>query len=187
MSNKLKIKTSSNSKKNGVKKMGFSNALLNIILWACYFSGGVMIVVDTAMSKDWIIKNSHADNVMPGLSVCMALIVSSVVAAFGAIITNPYSWTFVFTGGQQLASIKNEAERKFYIWGVCLLFAFLNLAAFGFYTVDLLSTHYKTNNWFLSLAIVFGSDVCFLLANTLGYIKKASPTTVEYTQTAKMR
>jgi|GEM_PF-4494230 len=150
--------------------MGFFKSTLAFIKFLALGFGMAMVWYDTGLSRGWIAHNFHLDKLFWNFSWIFAFTSAIVVLSFGAIITFPYSWHFVVTGGRRLAAVGDDTERKFYIGGICLLVAFLAANLWFFYEIDILSTYEKTHNWYITTAIVFAPDLLFLLANALEFI-----------------
>lgn len=154
--------------------MGRASWLLRIGMFSCYFAGGLAIWVDSKFSLEWIKVTTNSERVMPGLGVILAFIIAVIASSFGAILTAPYSWQFLFIQSQKIAGVKSINERGLYALGYVLLSAFLISVAVTTYAVDILSTYDATKNYATAICIVLASDACFLLANVLGMMSKAS-------------
>jgi threonine/homoserine/homoserine lactone efflux protein len=145
--------------------MGFNNFTLRIVFWALIVSGVAMTFIDAGMSTEWIGLKTNAGKISSELPFILALVVASINSGVGSIVTNPSSWYYVLTGGRQIASISDPTERMMCIVGICLLSVFLIIGIGGTLIIDLISNYYKTKDWSLAIAIAFGADVCFLIAN----------------------
>lgn len=162
--------------------MGRSHWLLRIGTILCYFGGGLATFIDAHLSKGWIASSTGADKVIPGLSLGLAFIVAVLASGFGAIFTTPWSWKIIFMESKRIARIPNRNERALTIIGVVVILVFLTLGLIAIYGVDIVSTQAQIaanakspyQAWFIALVIVFSSDICFLVANILGFMSVAS-------------
>ncbi|HIK27966.1 MAG: hypothetical protein N3E45_17045 [Oscillatoriaceae bacterium SKW80] len=162
--------------------MGRSHWLLRIGTLLCYFGGGLATFIDAHLSREWIASTTGADKVMPGLSLGLAFVVAVLASAFGAVFTTPWSWKIIFMESKRIARISNRNERSLTVLGVGVIGIFLTIGLIAIYGVDIVSTQAQiakyakspSEAWFVALLIVFSSDVCFLLANILGFMSVAS-------------
>lgn len=154
--------------------MGRSAWLLKIGCFLLYFGGGLMTYVDAHLSQGWIARMTNADKVMPHLSLGMAFAIAVLASGFGAIFTAPYSWQIIFMECERIANIRNENRRLLAMAGASFLGIVLLIGTITIYSVDILSTNAQVKNLSLAILIVFSADLCFLLANILGYMEKVA-------------
>jgi len=153
--------------------MGFNNFVLTIVFWALVVSGSAMCFIDAGMSTEWIALKTNAGKISSELPFLLALVVASINSGVGAVVTNPGSWYYVLTGGRQIASISDPTERIMCLVGICLLAGFLIIGIGGTLMINIVSNYYKTKDWSLAIAIAFGADICFLIANYVQMSKKS--------------
>lgn len=139
-----------------------------------FFAGGLATWIDATLSKGWIENVTQADKTMPGLSMGMAFILATLANAFGAIATNSESWKFLYIKSKELAAIADPHERMLVIIGNGVV-SLIVLVGFVFvYGTDIVSTQASVGNFWLAVSIVFGSDLCFMLAVPLWLMSKSA-------------
>ncbi len=162
--------------------MGRSHWLLRIGAILCYFGGGLATFIDAHLSRGWIASTTGGDKVIPGLSLGLAFIVAVLASGFGAIFTTPWSWKIIFMESKRIARISDKNERALTILGVAVIGVFMTIGLIGIYGVDIVSTQAQlvkaakraSDAWVVSVMIVISSDICFLVANVLGFMSVAS-------------
>ena len=143
------------------------------------FAGGLAIWFDASFSRAWIAEVTGADKVMPGMSTGLAFILAVLASSFGAIATNPVSWRLLYLKSKRLAAITDAHERLLNILGNGVV-ALIILGGFVFvYGTNIISTQHQVKHFWLAVAIVFGSDLCFMLAVPLWLLSKASSIAIE--------
>lgn len=147
--------------------MGFGTTWTKIIFYFLMACGSAMTIVDTGLSIDWIEKTTNSAKVFPFFPLIISFAIAAVNSGIGAIITTPGSWYYALTGGRKIASLEDPLERGMWIGGVGFLSVFL-IGGIGYTLyVNLVSNYYKTQNWTMAVAIAFGGDLCFLVANVI--------------------
>ena len=155
--------------------MGFGAAFSKILFWALMVSGVAMTVIDAGLSVEWIALQTNAGRVYPHFPLILAFVVASITSGMGAVVTNPSSWYYVLTGGKKVASIDDPMERGMCVLGIGFLGMFLITGVGAAISIDVISNYHKTRNWPFALAIVFGGDICFLIANVVHQMGGSRP------------
>lgn len=150
--------------------MGRSHILLGIGSWLCYFGGGLAMFIDAHLSRQWLADTTGADKIIPNLSLALAFIVAVLASGFGAVFTAPFSWKIIFMESKRIAAINNRHERLLTLLGVAVVGTFMSIGLVAVYGIDIISTQAQVKNWYLAATIVFSSDICFVLANLLGFM-----------------
>lgn len=154
--------------------MGRSHLLLRIGCILCYFGGGLALFIDAHLSRQWLASVTRADAIIDGLSLALSFIIAVLASGFGAIFTAPFSWKIVFHESKRIAGIGNRHERLLTLLGIAIVGCFMSIGLIAVYGIDIVSTQAQVNNWYLALTIVFSSDICFVLANILGFMSLAA-------------
>jgi hypothetical protein len=155
--------------------MGFGSMFSKILFWALMVSGVAMTTIDAGLSVEWIALQTNAGRVYPHFPLILAFVVASITSGMGAIVTNPSSWYYVLTGGKKIASIDDPMERGMCVLGIGFLAIFLITGVGSAIAIDVVSNYYKTRNWPFAIAIVFGGDICFLIANVVYQMLNSRP------------
>lgn len=138
------------------------------------FAGGMAISIDAMFSQQWVAEVTGADQLMEGLSMKMAFIMATLASAFGAVITNQDSWLFLYAQSRSIAAIADENERLLRLIGNGVVTLIILVGFSTVYAFDLISTHATVKNWVLTFAIVFSSDLCFMMAVPLWLLSKGA-------------
>ncbi len=150
--------------------MGRSHILLSIGCLLCYFGGGLALFIDAHLSRQWLATVTKADTILPNLSLALAFIVAVLASGFGAVFTAPFSWKIIFMESKRIAKITNKHERLLTLLGVAVVGSFMSIGLVAVYGIDIISTQAQVKNLYLAMTIVFSSDICFVLANILGFM-----------------
>jgi hypothetical protein len=104
----------------------------------------------------------------------MAFILATLASAFGAVATNQDSWLFLYTQSRTIAAIADTNERLLRLVGNAIVSLIILGGFVTVYGLDLISTHATVKSWVLTFAIVFSSDLCFMLAVPLWLLSKGT-------------
>ena len=143
------------------------------------FAGFMAISIDANFSRQWIADLTGADELMPGLATKMAFIMAVLASAFGAVATNQDSWLFLYTQSRAIAAIADENERLLRLIGNGIVTLIILVGFATVYAFDLISTHATVQSWILTFAIVFSSDLCFMLAVPLWLLAKGTKSKID--------
>lgn len=164
---------------------GRSPIVNRIIGMSCYIFGLIIMVVNIYYSQRYFhfLIAGAEDAKIDGLMWISTWAISGGMGAYEAVcigmLTTPIAWTFMFNMPQRLERIQNHNQRQFAQWVIIGALIMGIAACIAVYVVDFSTTlggltAYRTAEelenvisgfWFLTLGLVFGSEIMFVGGN----------------------